>query len=163
MVAQTHMGQRARKAREQDVHSTATARTQLAQTYPLQLALFQTFFSDKNPSDDATAAESYSNTIELYDAIPKYMAHPKVQGAKLERDFVHRGTAYTVQIWPAHFEARDRSEKKHIPPNLVVECVSHHRKPPEVRICRLSIQSAVGTRPPSTSTPHCPACRARRW
>ena len=44
MVAQTHMGQRARKAREQDVHSTATARNQLAQTYPLQLALFQTFF-----------------------------------------------------------------------------------------------------------------------
>jgi hypothetical protein len=29
-----------------------------------------------------------------------------------------------------------------------------HRKPPEVRICRLSIQSCVGTRPPSTSTPH---------
>jgi hypothetical protein len=33
-----------------------------------------------------------------------------------------------------------------------------HRKPPEVRICRLSIQSGVGTRPPSTSTPHWPAC-----
>src|SRR5215831_8892884 len=51
--------------------------------------------------------------------------------------------------------------KNHIPPNLVVECVPTHRKPPEVRICRLSIQSAVGTRPPSTSTPHCPACLAR--
>ena len=37
-----------------------------------------------------------------------------------------------------------------------------HRKPPEVRICRLSIQSVVGTRPPSTSTPHWPACLARR-
>jgi len=37
-----------------------------------------------------------------------------------------------------------------------------HRKPPEVRICRLRNQSAVGTRPPSTSTPHCPACWARR-
>src|SRR5262249_21768951 len=36
--------------------------------------------------------------------------------------------------------------------------VSTHRKPPEVRICRLSIQSVVGTRPPSTSTPHWPAC-----
>jgi hypothetical protein len=46
----------------------------------------------------------------------------------------------------------------HIPPNLVVECVPTHRKPPEVRICRLSIQSGVGTRPPSTSTPHWPAC-----
>jgi hypothetical protein len=29
-----------------------------------------------------------------------------------------------------------------------------HRKPPEVRICRLRNQSVVGTRPPSTSTPH---------
>ena len=38
-----------------------------------------------------------------------------------------------------------------------------HRKPPDVRICRLSIQSDVGTRPPSTSTPHLPAFRARCW
>jgi hypothetical protein len=50
----------------------------------------------------------------------------------------------------------------HIPPNLVVERVTAHRKPPEVRICRLRNQSAVGTRPSSTSTPHCPACWARR-
>src|SRR5262249_38250374 len=40
--------------------------------------------------------------------------------------------------------------------------VSTHRKPPEVRICRLRNQSVVGTRPPSTSTPHWPACFARR-
>jgi hypothetical protein len=51
----------------------------------------------------------------------------------------------------------------HIPPNLVVERVTAHRKPPEVRIWRLSNQSRVGTVPPSTSTPHCPPCRARRW
>ena len=37
-----------------------------------------------------------------------------------------------------------------------------HRKPPEVRICRLRNQSVVGTRPPSTSTPHWPAWMARR-
>jgi hypothetical protein len=37
------------------------------------------------------------------------------------------------------------------------------RKPPEVRIRRLRNQSAVGMRPPSTSTPHCPACLARHW
>src|SRR5262249_27178925 len=42
----------------------------------------------------------------------------------------------------------------HIPPNLVVACVPAHRKPPEVRMCRLSLQSCVGKRPPSTSTPH---------
>ena len=52
--------------------------------------------------------------------------------------------------------------KVHIPPDLVVEAISAHRKPPDVRICKLSIQSGVGTRPPSTSTPQCPACRARR-
>jgi hypothetical protein len=54
------------------------------------------------------------------------------------------------------------SRKFHIPPNLVVGRVTAHWKPPEVRICRLRNQSAVGTRPPSTSTPHCPACWARR-
>src|SRR5215510_6580818 len=44
--------------------------------------------------------------------------------------------------------------KVHIPPNYVVERGIAHRKPPEVRICRLRNQSLVGTRPPSTSTPH---------
>jgi hypothetical protein len=45
-------------------------------------------------------------------------------------------------------------ENFHIPSNLVVECVTIHRKPPEVRIWRVRNQSWVGTRPPSTSTPH---------
>ena len=53
-------------------------------------------------------------------------------------------------------------KKKHIPSDLVVECIPAHRKPPEVRIWRLSSQSCVGTVPPSTSTPHWPACWARR-
>ena len=52
--------------------------------------------------------------------------------------------------------------KIHIPPDLVVRDITAHRKPPEVRICRLRNQSLVGTIPPSTSTPHCPACLARR-
>ena len=60
------------------------------------------------------------------------------------------------------FVAFELSEKTHTPPDLVVRDVTAHRKPPDVRICRLRHQSAVGTRPPSTSTPHCPACRARR-
>src|SRR4030095_10634942 len=51
----------------------------------------------------------------------------------------------------------------HIPPDLVVRGIIAHRKPPDVRICRLRNQSRVGTVPPSTSTPHCPACLARRW
>src|SRR5215831_6412745 len=56
-----------------------------------------------------------------------------------------------------------RDQFFHIPLNLVVERVTTHRKPPDVRICRLRNQSRVGTFPPSTSTPHCPACWARRW
>jgi DNA-binding transcriptional LysR family regulator len=46
----------------------------------------------------------------------------------------------------------------HILPNYVVKRALTHRKPPEVRICRLRNQSRVGTVPPSTSTPHWPAC-----
>jgi hypothetical protein len=42
-----------------------------------------------------------------------------------------------------------RYEIIHIPPDLVVECVTAQRKPPEVRIWRLSHQSRVGTVPPS--------------
>ena len=56
----------------------------------------------------------------------------------------------------------EADEMAHIPSDLVVKRVTVHRKPPEVRICRLRHQSAVGTRPPSTSTPHWPACWARR-
>src|SRR2546425_11140134 len=61
---------------------------------------------------------------------------------------------------PLHLKARSRRSFRtlfgtfHIPPNYVVECGIAHRKPPEVRICRLRNQSAVGTRPPSTATPH---------
>jgi hypothetical protein len=45
-----------------------------------------------------------------------------------------------------------------IPPDYVVEGDTPRRKSPEVRIWRLRNQSCVRTRPPSTSTPHCPAC-----
>ena len=54
------------------------------------------------------------------------------------------------------------NEKSHIPPDLVVACVIAYRKPPEVRIWTLRNQSRVGNRPPTTSTPHWPACFARR-
>jgi replicative superfamily II helicase len=56
----------------------------------------------------------------------------------------------------------EQAKQFHIPSYLVVEDTTTHRKPPEVRICRLRNQAAVGNRPPSTSTPHCPACWARR-
>ena len=53
-------------------------------------------------------------------------------------------------------------DKSHIPPDLVVRGITTHRKPPDVRIWRLRNQLRVGTVPPSTSTPHWPACWARR-
>ena len=46
------------------------------------------------------------------------------------------------------------ANKAQIPPDLVVRSSTAHRKPPDVRICRLRNQSRVGTVPPSTSTPH---------
>ena len=54
------------------------------------------------------------------------------------------------------------TRKYHTPPDFVVRGVTAQRKPPEVRICKLRNQSRVGTVPPSTSTPHWPACWARR-
>ena len=48
----------------------------LERTHPRQLALFQTFVSDE---------DCYSNTIELYDAVPKYFSNPKLM-ASLRKD-----------------------------------------------------------------------------
>ncbi|HSX80793.1 MAG TPA: hypothetical protein VLQ80_19755, partial [Candidatus Saccharimonadia bacterium] len=50
----------------------------LEKTYPQQLMLFQTFLPE-DASDD-----KYSNTIELYDAIPKYVTNPKLVDAMRE-------------------------------------------------------------------------------
>jgi len=44
----------------------------LERTHPRQLALFQTFLSDE---------DRYSNTIELYDAVPKYFSNSKLMGS----------------------------------------------------------------------------------
>src|ERR671924_2413358 len=71
-------------------------------------------------------------------AIPRFRAY-----LQRRNDSAHTLDNYTLDL--------------HIPSVLVVAGVTAHRKPPEVRICRLRNQSAVGTRPPSTSTPHWPA------
>ncbi len=75
-----------------------------------------------------------------------------------------RAHGHEVQrMAPQFVKPYGKSNKNdHIPPNLVVECITAQRKPPEVSIWRFSNQSRVGTVPPSTSTPHCPACWARR-
>jgi hypothetical protein len=88
-----------------DIHGKAVV---LAKTQPQQLALFQTFFPDDHN-------DHYSNTIELYDAIPKYVTNPKLvdamrEGGKylplLERQFHHRGEVFTVTIRPARLKDR---------------------------------------------------------
>src|SRR6266852_8903572 len=71
----------------------------LKRTNPAQLSLFQTFL----PDDD-----KYSNTIELYDAIPKYypIKHLHVLRINntflphLERAFEHKGKSYKLLIAP---------------------------------------------------------------
>jgi hypothetical protein len=75
---------------------------------------------------------------------------------------VHHGSTKYDRVDRRNVESRHGLHQNHIPSNLVVEQVTAHRKPPDVRIGRLSNQSRVGTFPPSTSTPHWPACWARR-
>jgi hypothetical protein len=74
----------------------------LTRSKPEQLGLFQTFLPEEE--------EKYSNTIELYDAVPKYFSHSRGMAALresgkylpiLEREFEHRGEVYKVQIHPA--------------------------------------------------------------
>jgi hypothetical protein len=73
----------------------------LARSRPLQLQLFQTFL----PEDQ----DKYSNTIELYDAIPKYfpskhMGARRIHGTYLPiltRSFEHKSEAYKLEIRPA--------------------------------------------------------------
>jgi hypothetical protein len=86
----------------------------LKASHPHQLSLFQTFL----PPED----EKYSNTIELYDAIPKYfplkkMDELRVQGKYLDtltRVFEHRGKEYIVKIRPAMIET-EQGEKAFYP------------------------------------------------
>jgi hypothetical protein len=91
----------------------------LAKSQPVQYELFQHFLCDT-----AADAEKYSNTIELYDAVPKYFASQTLMAAQreggkylpiLRRDFVHRGESYTVEITPARYVDRQGEEKEYYP------------------------------------------------
>jgi hypothetical protein len=82
---------------------------ELESSHPAQLTLFQTFLPD-----DPRAGE-YSNTIELWDAVPKYfssstrMAQSRKAGAYLpvlRHDFEHHRQWYTVEITPARIVGR---------------------------------------------------------
>jgi hypothetical protein len=87
----------------------------LERTHPRQLALFQTFVSDE---------DRYSNTIELYDAVPKYFSNPKLMASlrkdekfllALKREFEHKGERYTLYIRPARIIYKNGDQKEYYP------------------------------------------------
>ena len=96
----------------------------LAKSQPAQLSLFQTFL----PKDD----DRYSNTIELYDVVPKYFASKTLMAARregsdgkylpmLEREFRYRDRItgeddiYVVEITPARVKDKAGKEKEYYP------------------------------------------------
>lgn len=90
----------------------------LEKTYPKQLTLWQTYLPGDEDADD------YSNTVELYDAVPKYfaskqrMAQLRKEGqflTSLKRSFKHRGILYHVTIKPARIEEKDGTEREYYP------------------------------------------------
>ena len=71
-------------------------------------------FSEVLPSND------YTNTIELYDFVPKYVASvgEYIEGKFLDskvNPFVHRGKSYTVRIDPARLVTADGQTRDHFP------------------------------------------------
>jgi hypothetical protein len=89
----------------------------LTKTQPAQLSLFGEFL----PPD---SRDSYSNTIELYDAIPKYFSSKKTM-AELRRDgiflkslkrrFRHRDQHFELIIKPARLIDKNGQEKEYYP------------------------------------------------
>ncbi len=88
----------------------------LVKSQPAQLTLFQTFFPDESGH--------YSNTIELYDAIPKYFASHKRMAEQrtggiflksLQRRFRHSNQWYDLVITPARIIDKHGDEKEYYP------------------------------------------------
>ena len=105
------------EARGRDIHD-GKERT-LAKLQPTQLTLFQMFV----PEDD-----KYSNTIEFYDAIPKYFTNKRqmteiregpegreIYLPTLEREFKHQDVSYILKIKPARAENRHGNELEYYP------------------------------------------------
>jgi hypothetical protein len=88
---------------------------QLKPQKPKQLGLFGHFLPDNG---------HYSNTIELYDAIPKYYLNKRSLKTKrkngqyletLERTFQHKGQDYKVLIAPARLQDENNQDKEYYP------------------------------------------------
>lgn len=87
----------------------------LQESYPKQLSFFQYILLED---------KEYSNTIELYDAIPKYYPSPKKMASLrtggsylkvLERTFKHRGEEYSLELTPARIKKEDSTEVEYYP------------------------------------------------
>ena len=81
-----------------------------SQSKPTQLELFE--IDDKN--------DKYSNTIELYDSMPKYhFGSVRREGGKflnnLQRKFKYRGRDYSLSITPASLTEKDGSTRHYYP------------------------------------------------
>src|SRR5437016_8300658 len=83
----------------------------LERTQPRQLSLFQTFLPDE---------ERYSNTIDLYDALPKYFSNHTIMRSLrksgqylpvLKREFEHKGTM--CGQWERNTGQRRKRERFH--------------------------------------------------
>lgn len=93
-----------RKLHMQEPKETPKKLHELKQERPLQLSLFEEIV--------AHPADSYSHTVRLYDAIPKYFwgrltEEERRTPQQLERKFVFEGRSYTVVITPAIVKDKD--------------------------------------------------------
>jgi hypothetical protein len=84
---------------------------QYRQEKPVQLTFFELILPEER---------RYSNTVELYDFIPKYHwgKTQRINGQflkQLEREFECRGKRYRVKIKPASIEERDGTERYYYP------------------------------------------------
>ena len=96
------------------IKNTAPKTKKLAeyrQEKPIQLTLFELLLPNEKP---------YSNTVELYDFIPKYHwgKVERVNGMflkSLDREFECRGVRYRVSIQPASLKDKNGEEKYYYP------------------------------------------------
>jgi hypothetical protein len=98
----------------------------MSETTPNQLSLFQILPPNR---------KKYSNTIELYDAIPKYFSSPKKMASLrhsnrfldvLEREFKHKGETYNLEMTPARIKRPEEGQIEYYPTireNLVEEAL----------------------------------------
>ena len=96
---------------ETDVHTDQKNLSEYSHSKPEQLSLFEL----TEPSE-----QCYSNTIELYDSIPKYFwGNRERENEKylepIDRQFEHKGVKYTVYVSPARLKDKDGVFRDYLP------------------------------------------------